>query len=138
VDDATLDSEPRRRALLRDHLPAAVAAAHHAEQRQGVDAEDPAGDDRHRNAAQADAAAADAESAAAAAHAANVLDVAALFLAVHAHVVLPASSRWMLSPRRGARLSAERLRRCQASRPARRFPVRSLTLPDKGDARAGC
>ncbi len=80
----------RRGALLLDDLAAAVAAAHHAEQRQRVDAEDPAGDDRHRDAAEADAAAADAEAAAAAAaHAADVLDVAALFLAVHAHVVSP-------------------------------------------------
>ena len=80
----------RRGALLLDDLAAAVAAAHHAEQRQRIDAEDPAGDDRHREAAEADAAAADAEAAAAAAaHAANVLDVAALVLAVHAHVVSP-------------------------------------------------
>jgi hypothetical protein len=42
--------------------------------------------------AEADAATADAESAApATAHAANVLDVAALVLAVHAHVDLPTS-----------------------------------------------
>ena len=78
-----------RRTLLLDGRGAA-AALHHAEQGERVDAEDPAGDDRDRDAADAQAAPADAEPAAAAAtHAANVLDVAAFVLPVHAHVDLP-------------------------------------------------
>jgi hypothetical protein len=76
---------------LLDHL--AAAAAHHAEQGERVDAEDPSGDDGDDDAADADAAPADAEAATAAAHAADVLDVAAFFLAVHAHRSLPAVIR---------------------------------------------
>src|ERR1019366_2956812 len=81
----------RRRALLLDDLPAAATAAHQPEKSERVDAEDPAGDERHHNAAEADAAT--AETAAAAAHAANVFDVAALVLAVHPHRRLPAWRR---------------------------------------------
>ncbi len=80
----------RRRPLLLDDG-AAIAAAHQSEQRERIDAEDPAGDHRDHDAADAEPAAADAEAAAAAAaaHATNVLDVAAFFLAVHAHVDTP-------------------------------------------------
>jgi hypothetical protein len=101
----------RRRALLLDGR-AASGAGHQAEQRQRVDAEDPAGDHRDDDAADAEAAAADAEAATAAAHAAHVLDVAAFFLAVHAHVDLPRGIRGDRSPPGRRRLSAGRLTAC--------------------------
>jgi hypothetical protein len=76
--------------LLLHDFAAASTATHHAEQGERVDPEDPAGDHRHREAADADTASAEAKAAAAPpGPAADVLDVAALFLAIHAHRRLP-------------------------------------------------